>query len=596
MVNVVPPVGKPVVQNFSNLYLPHAMNTPNTVHTRLLRGITPSAMPVVLAFVLAFVLPFALTVALLSGFALASLQAQTTPAMQSVNVTIDFTTSAARTQQDRAAAKRNGMEISSRGLVLSVGKQQGSIEWQTLRVPLSNVAPFLSLSVQMFIERANAENIVLSVRTSNDVGTAGTFGEWQVLNEDPHNLTQGETSGETDGKPARGADALANRRLVSRLLILPKETRLVQFKLESRKTAVYRNPVVKRLVVNFFSPGETPKATQEQIERLQLNKQDPKNDEQPPAFSALKPNTRSADIQAIPPRPRFITRTEWGSPTGQTAGAAQGDLVSTEVTHLIVHHSFSPGNNITDWAAAVRSIWNFHVNSNGWSDIGYNWLIDPNGVMYQGRAWVGDNENTRGAHFCGNNANTMGVCMMGNYSEIPAPASAAATLVGLLAYKAAERNIDPLGSSLHSSSRKTIDNISGHRDGTCATECPGNLLYPVLPDIRRRAADAIQAARTSIGAAAARSAERLRLTLAPNPATTLTTLRFTLAERAAVTIALYDALGNEIAQIFNNTAEMGEHRHVIHTASYSSGTYYLRCTFDTASGTATTTTPVVIVR
>jgi len=524
------------------------------------------------------------------------LQSQTAPLIQSKNVTIDFTASAARTPQDRSSAKRDGMEVSLRGLVLSAGKQQGSVEWQPLRVPLSNVAPFLSLSVQMFLDRANAENVVLSVRASNDVGTGAAFGEWQVLNEDAHNLTQGETSGETDGKPVRAADALANRRLVSRLLTLPKETRSVQFKLESRKTAIYRNPVVKRLVVNFFSPGETPKATQEQIESLQKKNHDPNNNEQSPEASALKPNTRSAQVQSLPSRPRFITRTEWGSPTGQTAGAAQGDLVSTEVTHLIIHHSFSPGNNVTDWAAAVRSIWNFHVNSNGWSDVGYNWLIDPNGVMYQGRAWVGDNENTRGAHFCGNNANTMGVCMMGNYSEIPAPTSATATLVRLLAYKAAERNLDPLGSALHSSSRKTIDNISGHRDGTCATECPGNLLYPVLPDVRRRVADAIQAARTSIGAAAARSAERLRLMLDPNPATTLTTLRFTLTERSAVRITLHDALGNEVAHIFNDAAEVGEHRHSINTAAYSSGTYYLRCSFDAPSGTAATTTPLVIVR
>lgn len=51
----------------------------------------------------------------------------------------------------------------------------------------------------------------------------------------------------------------------------------------------------------------------------------------------------------------------------------------TNVTHLIVHHS--AGTNVAnDWAAIVRAIWNLHVNVNGWADVGYNWLIDPNGV------------------------------------------------------------------------------------------------------------------------------------------------------------------------------------------------------------------------
>ncbi|MBK8668457.1 MAG: N-acetylmuramoyl-L-alanine amidase [Saprospiraceae bacterium] len=63
----------------------------------------------------------------------------------------------------------------------------------------------------------------------------------------------------------------------------------------------------------------------------------------------------------------------------------------------------------------VASIFDFHVNTNGWQDIGYNWLIDPNGVLYEGR---GGGENVRGAHMCGYNNNTLGVCVMGNFVSL----------------------------------------------------------------------------------------------------------------------------------------------------------------------------------
>ncbi|MFN7929681.1 MAG: hypothetical protein U0Y68_17395 [Blastocatellia bacterium] len=50
--------------------------------------------------------------------------------------------------------------------------------------------------------------------------------------------------------------------------------------------------------------------------------------------------------------------------------------------HLLVHHTAN-ANTATDWAAVVRAIWSFHIFTNGWSDIGYNYLIDPN-VIYEG--------------------------------------------------------------------------------------------------------------------------------------------------------------------------------------------------------------------
>lgn len=180
------------------------------------------------------------------------------------------------------------------------------------------------------------------------------------------------------------------------------------------------------------------------------------------------------------PKPPIITRTEWGCPDGQIT--THGNPGYTTVTHLIVHHTFSPSTAINgDWAELVRSIWDFHVFTNGWADIGYNYLIDQNGMIYEGRA---GGDNVVGAHFSGANGGTMGVVIIGDFTSTTPPAAALNSLKKILAWKADQRGIDPVGQSRHASSGLMLKNISGHRDGPGATECPGDAFYPLLPGIR----------------------------------------------------------------------------------------------------------------
>lgn len=149
------------------------------------------------------------------------------------------------------------------------------------------------------------------------------------------------------------------------------------------------------------------------------------------------------------------------------------------VSHLIIHHS--AGTNVAnDWAAIVRAIWNGHVNTNGWSDIGYNWLVDPNGVLYEGRGL-----NVRGAHFCGRNTGTEGICVIGNFQTRTPTNEALNGLTEFLAWRTEELNLKPFGITFHNSSNTNLASISGHRDG-CATACPGNMFYPMLEEVRNR--------------------------------------------------------------------------------------------------------------
>jgi len=178
------------------------------------------------------------------------------------------------------------------------------------------------------------------------------------------------------------------------------------------------------------------------------------------------------------------SRDDWGCPDGE--GAPLWTPAYTPVTHAIVHHT-AGANSVPDWAAEVRSIWFFHTYDRGWGDIGYNFLIDPNGVVYEGRA---GGSNAIAAHFSCRNTNTVGVALLGTFTDVAPTAAAQASLKQLLAELCRRNALDPTGSAMHVPSGLMMKRISGHRDGndstlTCSkTECPGDVLYAMLPEIR----------------------------------------------------------------------------------------------------------------
>ncbi len=182
--------------------------------------------------------------------------------------------------------------------------------------------------------------------------------------------------------------------------------------------------------------------------------------------------------------PEVVSRAGWGCASNCAPREAP---VYAPVTHLVVHHS-AGANESRDWPAVIRSIWVLHVQGNGWNDIGYNYLVDPNGVIYEGRA---GGDGVIGAHFSGVNTGTMGVCMVGTYSTRAPGVSAVESLKKLLTWHAARLKLDASGQTIHAASGLTLNVISGHRDAGLSprasgtTECPGNVLYTYLPGLRR---------------------------------------------------------------------------------------------------------------
>ncbi|MEZ4686097.1 MAG: N-acetylmuramoyl-L-alanine amidase [Bacteroidia bacterium] len=186
------------------------------------------------------------------------------------------------------------------------------------------------------------------------------------------------------------------------------------------------------------------------------------------------------------PLPQHVSRQGWGCPDGNNPSCSSP--VVTQVSHLVVHHS-AGSNTSSNWANTVRAIWNYHTGSNGWCDIGYNWLIDPNGVVYEGR---GGGDNILGAHFCGTNTGTMGVCLLGDYRVDTPSGPMMRSLERLLAWKGCKENIAVLDSGYHNASSRTLPFVTGHRLG-CSTTCPGDEVYNRLPFVRVNTADSIGA-------------------------------------------------------------------------------------------------------
>ena len=185
--------------------------------------------------------------------------------------------------------------------------------------------------------------------------------------------------------------------------------------------------------------------------------------------------------------PDFTNRAEWGCPDGINPSCLKPDY--TNVSHLIVHHSATSNTN-DNWPGVVLSFWNYHVLTLGWCDIGYNWLLDPEGNLYEGR---GGGDNVRGAHFSCANSYTMGVCVIGNFTDITPTSLAKEKLIRLLSWKCCQKNLEPLTMNYHSPTELDLFSISGHRDanpseasGACphGTACPGDSFYPQLDEIR----------------------------------------------------------------------------------------------------------------
>ncbi|MBU0648348.1 N-acetylmuramoyl-L-alanine amidase [Patescibacteria group bacterium] len=170
----------------------------------------------------------------------------------------------------------------------------------------------------------------------------------------------------------------------------------------------------------------------------------------------------------------IITRDEWGA---DESIMTWDDLEYAPVEQIIVHHTAGSNNSPLDSAAVVRGIYYFHAVEKDWGDIGYNYIVDHRGNIYEGRK---GGMGVVAAHASGNNYGSTGIALIGNYVD-KAPSSNALTgLISIIEYVGYQADLNLTGR--HNFEGKNIPVVAGHRDVN-STECPGEVLYSMLSDI-----------------------------------------------------------------------------------------------------------------
>ncbi|MEU9334870.1 peptidoglycan recognition protein [Streptomyces sp. NPDC048290] len=195
----------------------------------------------------------------------------------------------------------------------------------------------------------------------------------------------------------------------------------------------------------------------------------------------------------IGPRPKIVTRKGWGADEGLRE---KRFVYTKKVKAAFVHHT-ATGNNYqcSEASSVIRGIYRYHVGSMGWRDIGYNFLVDKCGNIYEGRAG-GVAKPVLGAHTLGFNTDSMGIAVIGTYSSTKPSGSAVTAVARLSAWKLGIWGANPKGTTslksgggnLYAKGKNVrLNVISGHRDGF-ATDCPGGQLYGRLGTARADAA------------------------------------------------------------------------------------------------------------
>ncbi len=187
-------------------------------------------------------------------------------------------------------------------------------------------------------------------------------------------------------------------------------------------------------------------------------------------------------------RPPMWSRSTWG------ARAATSDSWTAKSLRLVVLHHTGSGESASyassDVPAMMRAIQAYHIDANGWNDIGYNFVVDRFGAIWEGRGG-GVDQLVVGAHAFGTNTGSVGIAVLGDFSSgSPTPASLS-SVAALAAWKLFRHGADPRvpATFLPRATDKfpalqpaTLNRVIGHRD-VSATGCPGNL-YSSLAALR----------------------------------------------------------------------------------------------------------------
>lgn len=185
--------------------------------------------------------------------------------------------------------------------------------------------------------------------------------------------------------------------------------------------------------------------------------------------------------------PHIRRRTEWGA---QPFRGTPIPLNRPSYDYMTLHHTAGfAATTLAEGLEQVRRIQDFHQNGRGWSDIGYQFLMDQEGRLYQGRPFLNESAPfdqgprlAHGAHAGGANTGNIGISLMGCYHPPEGVGcrdemtfSAIDSLVVTFGFMSERYDVPP-------------DNMRGHRDFG-STACPGDNNYQMLSDFMLQVED-----------------------------------------------------------------------------------------------------------
>jgi hypothetical protein len=169
---------------------------------------------------------------------------------------------------------------------------------------------------------------------------------------------------------------------------------------------------------------------------------------------------------------------------------------SKDVKKLVVHHTAGElkdlnGDGITDqndYSSVVKAIYKFHTFTRGWGDIGYHYLVDPLGNVYEGRA---GGDKVVGAHVLCQNTSTVGVAVLGNFEKGRPSVASFMGLARILQQQSLKYEVNPLGKSQfrgailpHIVGHNAVGALTKEYIGQGGTTCPGKNLDRMLSQLR----------------------------------------------------------------------------------------------------------------
>jgi hypothetical protein len=220
------------------------------------------------------------------------------------------------------------------------------------------------------------------------------------------------------------------------------------------------------------------------------------------AIDTLRGPDRSVEVPSEPTRVRgvrYLSRPAWGA--DESKRYKNGQVNSPEkyyaLQSITVHHTDTP-NDDPDPAATVRAIYEYHAVTLDWGDIGYHFLIDEAGNVYEGRysgddgipAFDPNGDVVTAFHTAGFNSGNLGIALIGTLVDQGPTDAAKASLTRLIKVIARFKGLDPQAGITYTNPvngvTKDVTTVSGHRDWL-QTDCPGQTMYDLLDEVRTAA-------------------------------------------------------------------------------------------------------------